>query len=147
MWYRFELRVPDPETQANPTIKEISLPAGIIKKVRVRYPPGPRNQVYIRVMLGVVQLFPRGPTLQPPYAAGDLPLFPQYWFRGDDEVIEWDEHVPTQIGDHWFIEGYAENCRYAHTVAVGFNIMEEDVANPWRSLEELVAMFKRTIGL
>ena len=126
MWYRFELRVPEPDTLANPTTKEIRLPAGVIKKVRVRYPPGPRNQVHIRILVGTAQIFPRGPTLQPPYVAADLPTFPQYWFRGDDEAIEWEDHVPTQIGDHWFLEGYAENCRYPHTVAVGFEVMEED---------------------
>ena len=147
MWYRYELRVPAPDTGANPTRKEIRLPEGVIKKVRVRYPPGPRNQVYIRILLGSVQLWPRGPTLQPPYAAAALPLFPSYWFRGDDEMIEWEDHVPTQTGDHWFLEGYAENCRYGHTVAVGFNVIEEDVANPWKILEDLVAIFKKTIGL
>ena len=147
MWYRFELMVPDPDLGDNPTRKEIKLPAGVIKRVRVRYPPGPRNQVYIRILIGTAQMFPRGPTLQPPYAAADLPLFPQYWFRGDDETIEWDEHVPTQVGEHWFLEAYAENCRYAHTVSVGFNMIEEDVASPWKVLEDLVAILKRLIGL
>lgn len=147
MWYTFELRVPDPSTAANPTIKEIRLPAGVIKKVRVRYPPGPRNQVYIRILLGIAQIFPRGPTLQPPYDAEELPIFAQYWFRGDDEAIEWDDHVPTQVGDHWFLEGYAENCRYDHTVAVGFNVIEEDEASPWKVLEDLVSILKNLIGV
>jgi len=147
MWYRFELRVPDPSTAANPTRKEIRMPAGVIKKVRVRYPPGPRNQVHIRILLGGSQMWPRGPTLLPAYAPAFLPTFPSYWFRGDDEAIEWEDHVPTQVGDHWFLEGYAENCRYPHTIAVGFNVIEEDVANPWKILEDLVAIFKNTIGL
>ena len=147
MWYRFELVVPDPDPLIIPTVKEIKLPAGVIKKVRVRFPPGPRNQVYIRIMQGVVQMWPRGPTMQPPYPAANAPLFPQYWFRGDDEAIEWVEHVPTKPGDHWFLEGFAENCRYVHRVAVGFNIIEEDVANPWRVLEDLVAILRKLIGI
>jgi len=147
MWYRFEIWVPDTDTEAGVVTYNIRLPAGVIKKVRVRFPPGPNNKVALRIMLGGHQMYPRGPPAIPEYDPTVHPSVPSYWFRGDDEAIEWEDHVPTQVGDHWSVEAQADDCWHDHTIIVGFNVIEEDVANPWRILEDLVAIFKRTIGL
>ena len=147
MWYRFEIWVPSSDIIGPPIEYDIRLPSGVIKKVRVRFPPGPNNLVSIRILLGTHQMWPRGPPAIPEYAVAIHPPVSSYWFRGDDEAIEWEDHVPTQAGDHWKIEAERTNCRHHHTVIVGFNVIEEDVANPWRVLEDLVAIFKKTIGL
>ena len=147
MWYRFEAWIPNSGTEPNPVRYEVRLPAGVIKRVRVRFQSGPNYKVYVRILLGTHQMWPRGPPLLPERA--DLPPkeFPQYWFRGEDEVIEWEEHVPTQAGDHWFLEIFADECYYDHTVAVGFNVLEAEYARPMDPIRELVGTLKRLIGL
>ena len=147
MWYRFEAWIPDSDTRATPMRYELRLPPGIIKRVRVRYPPGPNNKVYTRILLGAHQMWPRGPPLLPELVTLPPIQFPQYWFRGDDETIEWEEHVPTQEGDHWFVEIYADDCRHDHTVAIGFNVLEKEFAQPLDPVRELVKTLKNLIGL
>ncbi|GAI49513.1 unnamed protein product [marine sediment metagenome] len=147
MWYRFEIWVPNTDTEPGVVTYSLRLPAGVIKKMRIRFPPGPNNKVSIRIMLGAHQMYPRGPPAIPEYDPAVHPAVPSYWFRGDDEAIEWEDHVPTKVGDHWSVEAQADTCDHSHTIIIGFNVIEEDVASPWRSLEDLVAIFKRTIGL
>lgn len=147
MWYRFEVWVPNTDRGIGLVTYALRLPAGVIKKVRVRFPPGPNNKVAVRIMLGTHQMWPRGPPAIPEVLPLVHPPVSSYWFSGDDEAIEWEEHVPTRAGDHWSVDALADDCRHDHTVIVGFNVIEEDVANPWRILEDLVAIFKRTIGI
>ena len=147
MWYRFEAWIPDSDTEAGTERYDMRIPPGVIKKVRVRFPPGPNNKVYVRILLGAHQMFPRGPPLIPERL--DLPpkLWPQYWFRGDDEAIEWDEHVPTQAGDHWVVEIFADDCRHDHRVAIGFNVIETEYARPMDAIRKLVKAIENLIGL
>ena len=147
MWYRFEVWVPDSDTRIAPVRYELRIPPGIIKGVRVRFPPGPNNRVYIRILLGSHQMWPRGPPAIPDVLPAVHPPVTSYWFRGDDEVIEWEEHVPTQDGDHWFAEIRADNCRHDHTIAVGFNVLEVEYGQPLEPVRDLVGTLKRLIGL
>jgi len=132
MWYRYYLTVPRGTTRIRPVRKEIELPEGVITKGRVRFPPGPRGQVFTAVYQGTHKMWPRG---EGNYA----------W--GDDEAIEMGEHVRNITGWHYFLEGYEVNCRYNHTVWWDFNILEKEYAETWGPIQELVRLIKEIIGL
>lgn len=132
MWYRYFLPVPRGTTRIRPARKEIGLPEGVITKVRVRFPPGPRGQVYTAVFQGTHKMWPRG--------EGN-------WAWGDDESIEMGEHVRTIEGWHYFLEGYAEETNYDHTVWWDFNVLEKEYAETWGPIQELVRLLKDVIGL
>ena len=132
MWYRYYLTVPRGTTRIRPIRKEIGLPEGIITKVRVRFPPGPRGQVFTAVYQGGHKMWPRG---EGNYA----------W--GDDEAIEMGEHVRNITGWHYFLEGYAPDTSYDHTIWWDFNVLEKEYAETWGPIQELVRLLKNVIGL
>jgi len=134
MWYRYFLTVPR-GTEKDETLrarKEIQLPEGVITKVRVRFPPGPRGQVHTAVFQGAHKMWPRG--------EGN-------WAWGDDEPIEMSEHVKNITGWHYFLEGYAPDTSYDHTIWWDFNVLETEYAETWRPIQELVKLLKDLIGL
>jgi len=132
MWYRYYLTVPRGTTRIIPERKEIELPAGVITKVRVRFPPGPRGEVYTAVFQGTYKMWPRG--------EGN-------WAWGDDEPIEMGEHVRNITGWHYFLEGYAPLTSYDHTIWWDFNVLETEYAETWAPIQELVKLLKSVIGL
>ncbi len=132
MWYRYYLTVLRGTEKTSPTRKEIQLPEGVITKVRVRFPPGSRGQVYTAVFQGTHKMWPRG---EGNYA----------W--GDDEAIEMSEHVRNITGWHYFLEGYAPLTSYDHTIWWDFNVLEKEYAETWGPIQELVRLLKDLIGL
>ena len=115
MWYRYYLTVPRGTTRIRPARKEIQLPEGVVTKVRVRFPPGPRGEGN--------------------YA----------W--GDDEAVEMGEHVRNIVGWHYWLEGYAPDTIYGHTVWWDFNVLEREYAETWGPIQELVRLLKDVMGL
>lgn len=132
MWYRYYLTVPRGTEKTAPVRKEIELPEGVVTKVRVRFPPGPRGQVFTAVFQGTHKMWPRG---EGNYA----------W--GDDEPIEMSEHVRNITGWHYFMEGYAPLTSYDHTIWWDFNVLEKEYAETWGPIQELVRLLKDVIGL
>jgi len=132
MWYRYFLTVPRGTPWRTPVTKEIHLPEGVVTKVRVRFPPGPRGQVFTAIFEGTHKMWPRG--------EGN-------WAWGDDEPIEMGEHVRNIEGFHWILKGYEVNCRYDHTIWWDFNVLEREYAETWTPIQELVRLLKNVIGL
>jgi len=132
MWYRYYLTVPRGTEKTAPVRKEIGLPEGVITKVRVRFPPGPRGEVFTAVYKGAIKMWPRG--------EGN-------WAWGDDEPIEMGEHVRNITGWHWTLEGYAPLTVYSHTIWWDFNVLEVEYAETWGPIQELVKLLKDVIGL
>ena len=132
MWYRYYITVPRGTTRIRPIRKEIGLPEGVITRVRVRFPPGPRGEVYTAVYQGNHKMWPRG---EGNYA----------W--GDDEPIEMTEHVRNIKGWHYILEGYAPDTSYDHTIWWDFNVLETEYAETWGPIQELVELLKNLIGL
>ena len=132
MWYRYYISVPRGTTEAAPSRKEIGLPAGVVVGVRVRFPPGPRGQVFTAVFEGIHKMWPRG--------EGN-------WAWGDDEPIEMSEHVRNIEGWHWFLEGYAPDTSYDHVVWWDFNVLETEYAEPMNILQRLVNAMEKLIGV
>jgi len=132
MWYRYFITVPRGTDWRTPVRKEIGLPEGVITKVRVRFPPGPRGEVFTAVFEGTSKMWPRGEA---------------NWAWGDDEEIEMTEHVRNITGWHWTLEAYAPDTSYNHTVWWDFNVLEVEYAETWGPLQELVKLLKDVIGL
>lgn len=154
MWYRYYLTVPRGTEEASPVRKEIELPEGVITKVRVRFPPGPRGQVYTAVFQGAHKMWPRGympdpdPPVPPPVPP--VPVAQETrtaWAWGDDETIEMTEHVRNITGWHYTLEGYAPLTSYDHTIWWDFNVLEKEYAETWGPIQELVRLLKDMIGL
>jgi len=154
MWYRYDLTVPRGTEKADTERKPIQLPEGVVTKVRVRFPPGPRGQVFTAVFQGVHKMWPRGygtaeepPVAIPALPGGiDRPGAPS-WAWGDDESIEMDEYVKNIKGWHYTLEGYAPDTSYDHTIWWDFNILEKEYAETWGPIQELVRLLKDLIGL
>ena len=132
MWYRYFITVPRGTEKTAPARKEIQLPAGVIIGVRVRFPPGPRGIVFTAVFQGNHKMWPRG--------EGN-------WAWGDNEPIPMTEHVRNIEGWHWFLEGYAPDTFYNHTVWWDFNVLETEYAEPYKAVQQLVELLKKVIGL
>ena len=154
MWYRYFLTVPQGTEPTTPVRKEIELPEGVITKVRVRFPPGSRGQVYTAVFQGAVKMWPRGymPDPDPPIPAPVPPVPPTQetrsaWAWGDDETIEMTEHVRNITGWHYTLEGYAPLTSYDHTIWWDFNVLETEYAETWGPIQDLVDLLKKLIGL
>ena len=144
MWYRYELEIPAGTTEALPERHEIGIPAGVIKGVRIRYPPGPAGLVSAAVFLGTHKMWPRGQRWRTSAPALDgVPV----WWRGDGEWIAWEEHVVNIEGWHWFLEGYSPNATLPHTVFVDIFVLEAEFARPMDPIRDLVGTIKRLIGL
>ena len=144
MWYRYEIEVPAGTTALRPERHEIGIPAGVITGVRVRFPPGPRGLVSIGIFQGTHKMWPRG--YETPTGVPDRPG-PPAWYRGDNEWIAWNEHVPNIEGWHWFLVGFAPATAYPHTVFVDIFILETEYAETWGPIQELVKTLKDLIGL
>ena len=132
MWYRYYITIPRATDPVVTTRKEIGLPEGVITKVRVRFPPGPRGQVHTAVFQGAHKMWPRG--------EGN-------WAWGDDEPIEMTEHVRNITGWHWTLMGYAPDTIYDHTVWWDFNVLEQEYAETWTPVQNLVELLKSVLGL
>lgn len=144
MWYRFEITVPAKTAAAAPERHEIKIPPGVITGVRIRFPPGPRGTVSIGIFLGAHQMWPRGHEV--PIGVPDRPG-PQTWFKGDNEWIEWEDHVETETGDHWSLVGFSPAATKSHVVYVDIFVLEAEYARPMDPIRELVNTLKRVIGL
>jgi len=154
MWYRYEITVERGTTQAAPERHEIKVPAGIIKGVRIRFPPGPRGQVSIAVYQGTHKMWPRGHEFEPApqYDPLGAPIVrdrpgPPSWYRGDDEQVDWDDYVENIEGWHWYLVGFAPDAAYNHTVYVDLFILEKEYANPLDPLVRFINAFEKLIGI
>lgn len=132
MWYRFSAEIPLNRLRTNPYVREFTVPEGVVHRVRMRYPPGPRGMVSSAVFLGAAKIFPMDES---------------EWFVGEDEWVEGTCHVVTRKGWHWSIQGYSPGTANAHTVYVDLFVLSEEKVTPWMVLSDFVAIMKKLIGV
>jgi hypothetical protein len=99
----FEVTVPAGTLEAAPFTAELSMPARIVRSVRVRIPPGPAG--VMGWALG---------------AAGErvLPWNPGAWIIGDNEAIEWPLEGQIESGA-WQLQAYNTGV-YDHSLYLTF---------------------------
>ena len=132
MWYRFSAEIPINRAKNNPFVREFKLPEGIVHRIRMRYPPGPRGMVSSAVFLGAAQIFP---------------MEPGEWFVGDNEWIDGTCHVVTKTGWEWSIRGYSPGTKYVHRVFADLFVLSEEKASPYLILRDFVDIVKKLIGI
>ena len=132
MWYRFSAEIPINRPMNNPYVREFTIPEGIVHRVRMRYPSGPRGRVSSAVFLGATKIFPMDES---------------EWFVGNDECVEGETYTVTKKGWHWSIQGYSPGTTHAHRVFVDLFVLSEEKANPWKTLASFVEIVKKLIGV
>ena len=132
MFYRYALLVPADTPVNAPVEQEIFLDAGIIHRVIVKFPPGCHQRVYFALYQGANKQLPTGPAA---------------WFCGDGENIDFREHIETKHGYHWYMKGYSPGTLFAHTITVRIGVLREQDISPFTIVQDLVAIFKRMMGL
>ena len=154
MFYRYALVVPADTKKTAPVSREIYLPAGIIHRVIVKYPPGCHQRVYFAIFCGEHKQFPSTPvTPEPPPAPVPADWYDRYappggdWFCGDNENIDFPEHCENKEGWHWFLKGYSPGANYDHLITVRIGVLKEEEISPFTIVKDLVAVFKRVLGL
>lgn len=132
MFYRYELKVPRDTPANNPVSLDMRLGAGVIHLVRVKFPSGCHGRVYAAIFQGASKLWPteRGT-----------------WFQGDDETIEFREHAVTKAGYHWKVKAFSPDTGFPHTIHVRIGVLAEEEISPFTIVKDLVAVFKRMLGL
>ena len=154
MFYRYALLVPADTPENTPVEQEIKLPPGIIHQVIVKFPPGCHQRVYFAVYQGASKIIPLSPdrldkTMNYPTAAlrAQQRLAMRGYLCGDGEEIAFREHVVNKHGYHWKMVGFSPDTLYNHIITVRFGILKEEEISPFTIVKDLVAIFKRMMGL
>lgn len=92
---------------ATPTTTALNIPQGIMRRIEMRWPPGPAGLVGIRVAHSTQVIIPRTGS---------------NWLITDDESIDWPvEGLPT--GNKWSVIGYNTGIN-PHTIYFRFHLDE-----------------------
>jgi hypothetical protein len=99
----FSVTVPAGTQSSSPQVTALTMPARIVRKVRVRVPPGPAGLVGWALGAAGQRVLPWG--------AGE-------WIVADNEVIEWELEDQIESGA-WQLQAYNTGV-YDHTLYVTF---------------------------
>ena len=132
MFYRYSLSIPRSTPKNAPVSLPFKLPAGVIHRIIVKFPPGCHQHVYFAIFQGANKQFPTGPA---------------EWFQGDGENIDFKEHVVTKHGFHWNIKGYSPDTNFPHRITVRIGVLREEDVTPLSLVKDLVSVFKRMLGV
>ena len=101
----FAVTVPAGTAIATPQVTALTMPARVVRSVRVRVPPGPAGLVGWALGMAGVRILPWG-TGQ--------------WIVADNEAIEWDLEGQPDSGA-WQLHAYNTGV-YDHTLFVTFQL-------------------------
>lgn len=101
----FQVSVPAGTAQATPQVTNLPLGSRIVRKVRVRVPPGPSGLMGWALGSAGVRVLPWGAN---------------EWMVMDNEFIDWDLEGQIDSGA-WQLQAYNTGA-YAHTVYVTFQL-------------------------
>lgn len=135
--YFYEALFPAGGSKASKTEHNLEMTSGIVHDVILDFPAGCLYLVKIRIMRGVMSIFPRN--------QGAFYAFENYQLRiGDFWILEPREKLLK-------LEGYNLDDTYAHTIRVALQITHPEVYFAERgietSLKELVALQKQFLGI
>ncbi len=116
----YAVTVPAGTAQATPQVTALAMPARIVRRVRVRIPPGPFGVVGFALSMSGQRIVPWGD---------------QQWFVGNDEALSWDlEGMPTSGA--WQLQAY-NTGNYAHTLYLTFELDPPQAAAGGATLQPL----------
>lgn len=131
--YNFTLTVPANTSKDAPVEIEMKLMKGVIASGILQFPAGCHGMVHITICDGRGQLYPAN--------AEDT-------YHGDDIIIPLTaRHVLDMAPYKLIMRGWSPNTSYDHTIQFALAVLSEEEASPYKALLDLVAIFKRLLGL
>lgn len=120
MIYVWEISTPANTSFSSRQKTILELEPGIIRRVWLRFPPGPGGLLHVRFFYETHPLWPR---------------LPEEDFSTDDEVIEFEENIPLIQPPYRLIcETWNEDTVYDHSIIV--RILLEEIQGLTRPLTE-----------
>ena len=116
MLYVFKFTIPKETSKEEPLRKEISLPKGVIKKVRIVIPFGHMAKAGMQIRYGEVVLLPQGE---------------ENWIYGNNEIIEdewyWEIDKDKEV---FTLVGYNESKWNDHSFIIRFLMLPIELIPP-----------------
>jgi len=70
------------------------------------------------------------------------------WLTGDNETVQCETYEPLDEAPYQLkFVAYSPNANYDHTITVRVTVLPESIATPYQALLDLVAIFRRLLGL
>jgi len=126
MLYAWDIVVTAGTADKTPVEQSLPLTYGVLRRIKVKYPPGCHGLVKVKVLRLRDQLFP---------------LNPDSWATGDAEEVsgEYDEDL-TDAPYTLTFQGSAPQTSYNHTVTVRVEVLR-------RREDPIVTILRRLLGL
>jgi len=133
MFYAWDIIIPKNTSEDDPIIQTLKLTKGVITKLSVKFPPGCKGLVKVRILRYESQL---------------VPLSRGEWLTGDGETIPTETYYPIrdEPTSLKFI-GCSPNTYYPHKITVRIQLTPEWIATPWQVMKDFVSVIKKLIGL
>jgi hypothetical protein len=113
MLYKEEITTPINTARTSPMRTELELAVGVVSRVSLSFPAGCAGLVGLRVLDGLLQLWP---------------LTPGEWFITDNFTIDFPENRFLTSGAKTLtIESFNEDTHYEHSVSVQVHVAEPSV--------------------
>jgi hypothetical protein len=101
----FQVTIPAGTAIAAPAVTALTMPSRIVRRILVRFPPGPQGQVGVQLRSGDVQVIP--------WTTGT-------WLVGDGEAIPWEPTGTIESGA-WQLAGYNTGA-FDHTIYLTYEL-------------------------
>jgi len=133
VFFAWDITISAGTSESSPLTQVLKLTKGVITGVWVKFPAGCRGLVKVRLLRSEFQL---------------VPLSRGEWVTGDNETVPTETYyqlkeTPAQLK---FV-GCSPGTSYAHTLTVRVAVEPPEVATPYSVIGDLVAIFKRLLGL
>lgn len=136
MLYKRQISTAANTTKANAVKTQIRAWAGVITKIQVRFPPGPRGLLHVVIKLGGIQIFP-------------IDILTDV--AGEDEPVTSEEFVVMSKGwNNLNIFTWNESTKYSHDCIVRITVLPHNIADPFSKIAEVATSLRfilRRIGL
>lgn len=104
----------------------------VITKISVRFPPGPENELRVKIMYGLKSLAP--------WAEGE-------WLSGDDEKIEWNEYIELpEKRTTLKIVTENDDTVYPHSVIIRIVTLPKHLVTPIAAMNRVYELLERFLS-
>ena len=133
MFFAWDITVTAGTAEATPKTQILKLTKGVITRLDVKFPAGCHSLVKVRLLRSEFQL---------------VPLSRGEWVTGDGESVQTEPYYElTEAPSELKFQGCSPSTVYPHVITVRVSIIPAEVAAPWATLRDFVAILKRVMGL
>ena len=113
MIYGLDIDTPANTQKTDPKITDLHLTNGLVYRLALRFPPGSAGLMGVKIFSGAFQVWPSSR---------------ETWFRGDDDIIAFDDTYLVTVEPFLFqIITYNEDDTYDHEVLLRVGLVSEDI--------------------